>query len=235
MSILQHKAAVPAIIVALTVIVGGVAFFRSGTDVSSLPNASTLKPNAPLISEAQAAESPKAENQELITPRILGNPDAPVTIIEYASLTCPHCAEFHRETFPELKTTYIDTGKVKLEYRDYPLNEGAALGALLARCAPEDRYFPLISLLFAQQPAWGASQNMLADLAKLGSFAGMTSDSIEACFNNQELYAAIVKQRSYWSDLDDVGSTPTFIVNGTKIVGAQPFEKFKELIDADLN
>jgi protein-disulfide isomerase len=235
MSILQHKAAVPGIIVALAVIVGGVAFFRNGADVSSLPNASTVDPNAPLISEAQAAESPTAKSQELITPRVLGDPDAPVTIVEYASLTCPHCAAFHHETFPELKKTYIDTGKVKLEFRDYPLNEGAALASLLARCAPEDRYFPLLNLLFAQQPAWGASQNMLADLAKLGSFAGMSSDSIEQCFNNQELYSAIVKQRTYWSELDDIGSTPTFIVNGTKIVGAQPFEKFQELIEADLN
>jgi protein-disulfide isomerase len=235
MSILQHKATVPAIIVALTVIVGGVAFFRSGTEISSLPNASTVQPNAPLISEAQAAESPSAQNQALITPRILGNPDAPVTIIEYASLTCPHCAAFHQETLPELKKTYIDTGKVKLEFRDYPLNEGAALGSLLARCAPEDRYFPLVNLLFAQQPAWGGSQNMLADLAKLGGFAGMSSESIEACFNNQDLYAAIVKQRSYWSELDDIGSTPTFIIDGTKIVGSQPFEKFQEVIEAALN
>jgi len=202
-----------------------------------MPNASTVDPTAPLVSEATAsgANATEAGYLDMIEPRILGDADAPVTIIEYSSMTCPHCASFHRETLPELKKTYIETGKVKLEFRDYPLNEAAALGSLLARCAPEDRYFALVDLIFAQQQVWGSSQNILGELAKLGSFAGMSQDSINACFENEALYGAIVQQRSVWSDTHNVGSTPTFFVNGTSIVGAQPFTAFEEAIEAALN
>lgn len=183
--------------------------------------------------EPQVAEAP--EGNPLITPRVMGDPDAPVTLIEYSSLTCPHCAAWHRETLPRLKEAYIETGQVKLVTRDFPLNEGAALGTLFARCAAEDRYFPLIDLLFQQQSVWARSQNMIGELARLAGFAGMSQEEINQCLQNEELYAAILEQREVWSQTHDISSTPTFVVNGELIVGNQPYETFERAIEAALN
>lgn len=232
------------LILAAVVLVGGVIGvmgYRSTMQQEPAPVASQTEPatsSSTVATEAEAATATATEPMEtsaLITPRVLGNLDAPVTIVEYSSLTCPHCAAFHRETLPQLKKEYIDTGKVKLEIRDFPLDNGAALAALMARCAPEERYFALMDLLFAQQSKWAREQGMLQELAKLGGFAGMSNEQLETCFANEELYKAIVDQRKIWTTVDEIRSTPTFYVNGKQVVGAQPFDAFKELIDAELN
>jgi protein-disulfide isomerase len=181
------------------------------------------------------AASAQTSDLDLIGTRILGVPDAPIHLIEYSSMTCPHCAAFHVETLPLIKTNYIDTGKVKLEMRDYPLNEAAALGSLLSRCAPEDRYFPLVDLLFAQQNAWARSNNMIGELARLGAFAGMSQEQLEACFQNNDLYAAIVRQRDVWNEEHEVRSTPTFYINDAPLVGNQPYEQFVERFESILS
>lgn len=184
----------------------------------------------PVATLSGAARAQNAD-MELIGTRILGDSDAPIHMIEYSSMTCPHCAAFHVETLPQIKTNYIDTGKVRLEMRDYPLNEAAALGALLSRCAPEDRYFPLVDLIFAQQASWARSNNMIGELARLGAFAGMSQGDLEACFQNQELYAAIVRQRDVWSEEHEVRSTPTFYINDEPLVGNQPYDHFAKAFD----
>lgn len=229
MNLFQHKAALPVIVVAVIAAIGGLIFYVNRSP--DAPIASQVDPD--MVSADASAEAP--DSNPLITPRVLGDPEAPVTIIEYSSLTCPHCAAFHRETLPQLKETYIDTGKAKLELRDFPLDDGATLGALLARCAPEDRYFALIDLLFLQQRSWARSENLVGELARLGGFAGMSEESIQACFENEELFRAIREQREVWSNLHEISSTPTFIVNGTKVSGAQPFEEFQKIIDSELN
>lgn len=229
MSLFQHKAALPVVVVAVVAAIGGLIYYVNRS--SDAPIASQVDSN--LASADASAASP--DTNPLITPRVLGDPDAPVTIIEYSSLTCPHCAAFHRETLPQLKETYIDTGKAKLELRDFPLDDGATLGALLARCAPEDRYFALVDLLFLQQRSWARSENLVGELARLGGFAGMSEESIQACFENEELFRAIREQRQVWSNLHEISSTPTFIVNGSKVSGAQPFSEFQKIIDSELN
>lgn len=229
MSLFQHKAALPVVVVAVVAAIGGLIYYVNRSP--DAPIASQVDSN-PASADASAA-SP--DTNPLITPRVLGDPDAPVTIIEYSSLTCPHCAAFHRETLPQLKETYIDTGKAKLELRDFPLDDGATLGALLARCAPEDRYFALVDLLFLQQRSWARSENLVGELARLGGFAGMSEESIQACFENEELFRAIREQRQVWSNLHEISSTPTFIVNGSKVSGAQPFSEFQKIIDSELN
>ncbi|WP_421875559.1 DsbA family protein [Pacificispira sp.] len=226
MSLFQHKAALPVVVVAVIAAIGGLVFY-----VNRAPDA----PIASQVDSSTVSGDASAETNPLITPRVLGAADAPVTIIEYSSLTCPHCATFHRETLPKLKETYIDTGKVKLELRDFPLDDGATLGALLARCAPEDRYFALIDLLFLQQRSWARSENLVGELARLGGFAGMPEATIQACFENEELFKAIREQRQVWASTHEITSTPTFIVNGTKVSGAQPFEEFQKIIDGALN
>ena len=240
-----------AILLAIVVVGGGAAYYltaQNGEDIASMAPASGQATEAAAASETTsgetaAAPAPKpmaasvttSDEEVLLAPHVLGDPNAPVTIIEYASLTCPHCATFHRETFPEIKEKYIDTGKVKLESRDFPLDERAALATLLAHCVPEDRYFPLIGLLFEQQHSWAVAPNLIEQLKKMGGFAGLSPEDADACFNNQALYDKVLGQRKIYSDSGAVSSTPTFYVNGSKIVGAQPFATFEEAIEAALN
>lgn len=247
MSLLENKIALPAIVLAVAVGVGAYLFVNEGTApeeemtqgstaTEEQSAAATESANASIVPEAAAQSTDDApEGSPLITPRVLGDPNAPVHMIEYSSLTCPHCASFHRETLPLIKERYIDTGQLRLEIRDFPLNEQAAVGALVARCATEERYFPLVELLFAQQQRWANSQNIVGELAQLASFAGMSQETLEACFENQELFAAIVEQRGVWANTHEVSSTPTFYINGTPVIGSQPFEDFEAVIEAELN
>jgi protein-disulfide isomerase len=162
--------------------------------------------------------------------RILGNPDAPITIIEYASLTCPHCAHFTNEVLPELKKKWIDTGKVKLVLRDYPLDQLALQAAMIARCAPPDRYYAFIDALFQTQQKWVTehdNQDALARLAKLG---GMGKDEFDHCLKDTALENKILEERLTASKELDVNSTPTFFINGTKFAGAPTAEEFDKAL-----
>lgn len=177
--------------------------------------------------------------EALMRDRVMGADDAPVTLYEYASLTCPHCRSFHQETLPKLKADYIEPGKVKLVYRDFPLDAPAAAAAMLTRCAPEERYFPLVSTLFDKQSEWSGAEQVLQALGRYGRFAGMSETEIAACFQNQALFNAIRAKREDYAEAHDISSTPTFVVAGaggetSKIVGAQPYETFAEKIDARL-
>src|SRR5499427_855607 len=141
---------------------------------------------------APAAEVPMAD---LLVPGPLGDEiqgaaDAPVTIIEYASMTCPHCAHFHETTFPELKKKYIDTGKVRFIFREFPLDPLAAAGSMLARCAGGDKYFPLTEALFAQQKDW-VVQKPLEPMLAIAKQAGFTQQTFDACLENKEMLAGI--------------------------------------------
>jgi protein-disulfide isomerase len=142
----------------------------------------------------------------------LGDDKAPVTIIEYASMTCPHCAHFHETTYPELKTKYIDTGKVRFIFREFPLDQLAAAGFMLARCSGKDKYFPLIETLFQKQREW-VVQRPLAPLMTISKQAGMTEQSFNECLKNQQVLDGIEDVRQRGTKLG-VQSTPTFFING---------------------
>ena len=170
---------------------------------------------------------------ELMTPgplgdESLGSANAPVTIVEYASMTCPHCAHFHETTFPELKKKYIDTGKVRFIFREFPLDALAAAGSMLARCAGKDRYFPMIETLFAQQKDW-VVQKPLEPMLGIARQAGFTQQSFDECLANQQILAAIEETRTRAMKYG-VNSTPTFFING-KIFrgGLTPEELDKQL------
>ncbi|MEQ8603061.1 MAG: DsbA family protein [Marivibrio sp.] len=171
--------------------------------------------------------------EEMMQDRVLGDPDAPVTIYEYSSLSCPHCRAFHQDTLPRLKSAYIEAGRAKLIYRDFPLNGPAVAASMLVRCAPEDRFYPLLETLFDQQPEWSTSQDVLGALAQIGRFAGMSAGEIDACFQNEALFAALRDSRNAYADEFEISSTPTFIIGDEKIVGAQPFETFADAIEAE--
>lgn len=167
---------------------------------------------------------------QMLENRVLGNPDAPVTIAEFSSLTCPHCASFHADLLPELKRKYIDTGKAKLVYHDFPLDPAAAAAAMIARCAPRERYFPFLEVLFAQQSGWAGSDDVLGTLAQLGRFAGMGDAEIEACFADQALFDGIRALRDDYANRYDITATPTILVDGEKLDGPRSLEALEALI-----
>lgn len=172
-------------------------------------------------------ESSAAEPQE----QALGDPDAPVTIIEYASLTCPHCAQFHTEVLPELKERYIEDGKVRLVYRDFPLDERALMAAALAHCAGPDRYFGFLDVLFETQSSWARANDHIAALKKLGKLGGMNDAQMDACLADQELTDGILQTRLDGQNEHQVSSTPTLVINGEVYAGARSVEELSEVID----
>ncbi len=189
---------------------------------------------SPMPVEAAAARPMLADAQAglLVTrdDRILGNPDAAITIVEYASLTCPHCAHFENEVLPELKNKWIDTGKVRLVLRDFPLDEPALRAAMIARCAPPDRYYAYIDTLFASQDKWVMARDYREALARLVKLGGMSKDEFDNCLKNTALENKIVEGRLVASKELDVNSTPTFFVNGTKFTSAPTLEEFDKVL-----
>lgn len=185
---------------------------------------------APAVALAQSAVNPA----ELLAAgplgeKVLGKPDAPVTIIEYASMTCSHCATFHKDTYPRLKSEFIDTGKVRFIFREFPLDPVASAAFMLARCAPEDRYFALVDSLFATQRQWAFTNDPYNSLLAFARQAGFTQESFEACLKNQRLLDgvnAVLERGKRFG----VNSTPTFFVNGKIHRGALSFDEFSKLI-----
>ncbi|HZN31653.1 MAG TPA: DsbA family protein, partial [Xanthobacteraceae bacterium] len=139
--------------------------------------------------------------------------NAPVTLIEYASMTCPHCANFHETTYPEMKKKYIDTGKIRFIFREFPLDTLALAGSMLARCAGKEKFFPLIETLFAQQKEW-VTQKPMQPLLAIARQAGFTQQSFEECLANQQVQNGIEEVRQRAVQRLNVQSTPTFFVNG---------------------
>jgi protein-disulfide isomerase len=180
----------------------------------------------------------KVDQAKLLEPptlgdRVLGKPDAKVTLIEYASATCPHCARFHVETFPSLKKDYIDTGKVKFIFREFPFDDLALAAFMLARCAPEDKYFPLIDVFFEQQQGW-TQGNPRDELFKIAQLAGFTQASFDECLKNEAVAKGIHEIRDRAANEFGVDSTPTFFINGEVLNGAQPLDEFRKMIDTAL-
>ena len=199
--------------------------------------ASTV-PTALPLSFAAAAGADQVPMDQLMKPAqipdmVMGDAKAPVTIVEYASMTCPHCAHFQETTFPELKKRYIDTGKVRYIFREFPLDNLAAAAFMLARCAGEldsGKYYAMIDTMFAQQRTW-AVEKPIPPLMAIAKQAGFTEKSFDECLANQKLLNGIedVRQRAI-KDFQ-VESTPTFFINGTRKVGALTLDEMTKVID----
>jgi len=162
----------------------------------------------------------------------LGPADAAVTITEYASMTCPHCAAFDKDVFPKIKSEYVDTGKVRYVFREFPLDIKAAAGSMLARCIAKDdagKYFAVIDMLFKQQNDW-VVKNTAETLTRIGKQAGLTQQAVEDCLKDQALLDKIAADQKYASEVLKVDSTPTFFINGDKIKGEASFEEFDKRI-----
>ncbi|HSA79997.1 MAG TPA: DsbA family protein [Geminicoccaceae bacterium] len=175
-----------------------------------------------VLGESSAAE---------IEDRVLGDPNAPVTIIEYASLTCPHCAQFHEEVLPQLKERYIAPGKVRMIYRDFPLDQRALTAAALAHCAGPERYFGFLDVLFQTQESWARANDHLAALKRLGKLGGLSEAEMDACFADEELTNRILQTRLDGQNQHEISSTPTFVIDGKTYSGGRDIEEFGALID----
>ena len=162
---------------------------------------------------------------------VLGAADAPITMIEYASLTCPHCAAFHVEILPAIKANYIDSGKARLVYRDFPLDKSALLASVLAHCAGPERFFQFLDVLFRSQQSWAMADDPVTALVRIGRLGGLKGDEIDACFNDKALTDRILASRVEGARDFEIASTPTFIINGEKVVGALPYEQFEAIFE----
>jgi protein-disulfide isomerase len=160
----------------------------------------------------------------------LGPADAKVTIVEYASLTCGHCAAFHEKTFPELKKRYIDTGKVRFILREFPLDPLATAGFMLARCDGNEKYYPVTDLLFDRQSAWAFTQKPLDALQQMMRQAGFSQEKFEGCLKDQKLYDAVVAVRKRAEERFKVNSTPTFFINGERKTGSMSIDELEKIL-----
>lgn len=166
--------------------------------------------------------------------QVLGKADAPVTIIEYASTTCGHCANLHRSVMPKLKAEWIDTGKAKLIYRDFPTAPAAlSIGAsMIAHCSGPDRYFGVLGMIFDRQDGWSGSSNPLDSLKKLVRLAGMTGEDVDQCLTRQDLADAIQARAADGHKQQKIESTPTLIIGDAKISGVRPWEDYEKALKA---
>jgi len=180
-------------------------------------------PGQPPVAVA-AAPDKAALLAVLPTDHVLGDPKAPITLIEYASFTCPHCAHFHTQILPEIKKKWIDTGKVKLIYRDFPLDQTALKAAQLAECAGKDKYFGVIDMIFSTQARWATASDPIGELAKSLRIAGMGDAEVKACLANDAVANGVIADYRGGETLG-VNSTPTLFINGEQFKGARSVEE----------
>ena len=160
----------------------------------------------------------------------LGDPNAPITIIEYASMTCSHCAEFHNKTYPDLKKNHIDTGEVKFIFREFPLDKLAMASSMLARCVDNEISMAFIEILFKNRDRW-ISENALNELKNFSKQAGLDSNEFDACLNNQQLLDDLIAGKEKAIEDYKINSTPSFIINGEVVSGNKPYSFFKSKIE----
>lgn len=208
---------------------------RAFTTMLSLTGLAAVAGLSPLrlITDALAQGAADVAKPVSLPDMALGPKDAAVTITEYASMTCPHCAAFNEQVFPKLKSEYIDTGKVRYIFREFPLDIKAAAGSMLSRCIAKDdapKYFAVTDMLFRQQNDW-VLKNTTETLTRIGKQAGLTQQQVEACLKDQALLDKIAADQKYASDVLKVDSTPTFFINGDKIKGEASFEEFAKKIN----
>lgn len=204
---------------------GGLAFYNSrdaAPQVSMLPNA------------AMAQTSGEVDTSGIIE-MVQGNEDAEVTVIEYASFTCPHCANFHKGVYKDLKKDYIDTGKVKFVYREVYFDRYGLWAGMVARCGGEGRYFGIADLIYEQQREWarGEPGEIAENLRRIGRTAGLANDDLDACLTDADKAQALVALYQENAAADGISSTPSFVING-KTYGNMSYDEFSRIIDGEL-
>jgi protein-disulfide isomerase len=234
----------------LVVAIAVIAYMAFGDSSSSTADSATgaapatSGESAPAAAAETAQAAPATPIEIFPDDRILGGADAPVTIVEYASMTCPHCARFHIDTLPKVKSEFIDTGKVRLVFRDFPLDKVALSASLLAQCVQGDAYFYLLDVLFRSQADWSRADDPVVALRQIGRTAGLEEAVMDQCMNDQATIDRIVARFKEASEKLAVNSTPTLFINGVIQRGGLPFDDyeadgamqpgFKKLIESHL-
>ena len=216
--------------------VSAVALLAGCSDSGTAQAETPATPAAPAASVPPASGTIDMANvlaEGALPEKVLGNADAPVTIVEYASMTCGHCANFHKNTLPEIKKNYIDTGKARLIMREFPFDPRAEAGFMLARCA-DDKYFAMVDVLFQQQQSWVSVENARDALLQIARLAGFSQESFEACLTDQKLLDDVREVRNRGSKDFGVDSTPTFFINGSVYKGALTVAEMSAIIDSKL-
>jgi protein-disulfide isomerase len=232
------------IVVGIVVAAGiGAAVYKFVDTGDSRPRATVPAPlatGAPAgAATAQTAPLPQSDAhfdqmQVTVADFQLGKPDAPITIVEYASLTCPHCAAFDAEVMPRLKSEYIEAGKVRFVYRDFPLDRVALTASVVARCAGRDRFFGYIEAFFSNQQTWTRAQNPVEALGRIARLGGMGDAEFDACLKDQTALDAVLAQRLDGENTFKIQSTPTIFVNGDRYTGGLRYEDLKRVLDGKM-
>ena len=215
---------------AIVSIKGVIGDNESSRNAARAPAATATANAAPAKVEAPKADASFDKVEITKDDFVLGKESAPVTLVEYASLTCPHCAQFHQNTIPAVKKEYIETGKVKLVYRDFPLDQLALSGSMIARCAGRDRYFAFIDVMFAQQSTWARDTNPLAALSRIARLGGMSQAKFDECLKDKKIADAVVQQRLDGDKKFGINATPTVIINGKRYSGGLTIEQFRAVV-----
>jgi protein-disulfide isomerase len=207
---------------------------RAFTAALSLTGLSLLAGFSPLrlIADAMAQGAADVAKPVSLPDMALGPANAPITITEFASMTCPHCAAFNADVFPKIKSAYIDTGKIRYVFREFPLDIKAAAGSMLSRCIAKDdagKYFAVTDMLFKQQSDW-VMKNTTETLSRIGKQAGLSQQAIDDCLKDQALLDKIAADQKFANEVLKVNSTPTFFINGEMIKGETSFEEFDKRI-----
>ena len=186
----------------------------------------------PGFGAANATTAAEADTSAIID-MVLGAEDAPITVIEYASFTCPHCRSFHQGAFKNLKADYIDKGKVRFTYREIYFDRWGLWGSIIARCGGKDKFFAISDLLYTKQSEWakGTPAEIAGNLRRIGITAGLSQDAVQACFSDGQKAQNLVAWYEENRATDSITSTPSFVINGTKYAN-MPYDEFKKILDA---
>ena len=172
---------------------------------------------------------------EALQSQTMGNESAPIKMIEFASLTCGHCAKFHNEVFPKLKKDYIDNGKIYFTYQDFPLDKFALKASVIARCSGKEKYFSFLKVLYKKQRDWTSSQDPFKSLLKIAKLGGLKNDEIKVCVSNKSIEDGILKNRLNSTKKFEIKATPTIYINGKKYDGDLTYEALKLKLDSLIN
>lgn len=224
----------PILIVALAVVGGAAYWLTQGNAPEKAVSEQVAEAAASTSTDATSATSP-AEGSDIIE-MVLGSDDAPVTLVEYASFTCPHCATFHEEVLKPLKADYVDTGKVRVIFRDVYFDQLGLWASMIARCGGEEKFFGMTELLMKGQRNWARSGDPVAivdELKKIGRIAGVDQAQLDACMRDEDKARALVEWSDAHVNADDIQGTPAMVINGEKHSNMS-YADLKKILDAKL-
>jgi len=205
---------------------GGAWWLSRDRSTAPMASGGAGQPAQPAILATAAGDMPLYEDDH-----ILGQAAAPVTILEFASLTCPHCAAFHKDTLPEVKKEWIETGRARLVFRHFPLDKVALRAAAVADCIPGDGFFGFLGVLFANQAKWAHAEDPFQVIGQYAALAGLDKATYEACLNDDAKIDSILARQADGSKKYNIASTPSFVVNGTPVVGNQSYQEFSKVLE----